>query len=174
MKCRGLGWIAWLALAQPGHAEDLLQLNLGASIRHDGKDGGELQQLAWRRSWQPEWLPSKRLSLQLDLSLSHWQLDGHSNWVPAITPVLRYTLADDWACQPYAEYGLGASLLSDLQVTEKRRFSTYFQFVNRLALGCRLDGRHELALEAMHYSNAYIDTPNPGIEFVTLRYGYVF
>ena len=60
--------------------------------------------------------------------------------------------------------------------SRSRSFSTEFNFQSHLAVGYALGahGEHDLALRIEHFSNAGIRQPNPGIEFVSLRYTYRF
>ena len=57
-----------------------------------------------------------------------------------------------------------------------RSFSTEFNFQSHLAVGYTLGarGEHDLALRIEHFSNAGIRSPNPGMEFASLRYTYRF
>ena len=58
--------------------------------------------------------------------------------------------------------------------TPDRGFSTRFNFVSQLGVGRSFgnDGRHELSVRVQHHSNGGIRSPNPGEDFVQLRYAY--
>jgi hypothetical protein len=53
--------------------------------------------------------------------------------------------------------------------TREKRFSTAFNFGDHIGIGYRT-GRGEWSLRLQHFSNAGIDTPNPGEDFVQLRW----
>lgn len=96
-----------------------------------------------------------------------------SAWVTqlGITPVLRFQprmFARDW----FLELGVGANLILPIYRTQEKRFSTSFNFGDHAALGWQF-GRHrnqELALRVQHFSNGGIKDPNPGENFIQLRY----
>ena len=101
----------------------------------------------------------------------------HSPWVTQLgmTPVLRYRWGEDrrrW----FAELGVGINVLTPIFNDEDRRFSTAFNFGDHLALGRSFgdDAREEIALRVQHYSNGGIKQPNPGINFVQVRYSHRF
>lgn len=64
--------------------------------------------------------------------------------------------------------------ITPLYRTDEKRFSTKFNFGDYISLGYELGhGKaHEIGLRLEHYSNAGIDSPNPGEEFLHLRYRY--
>ncbi len=55
-------------------------------------------------------------------------------------------------------------------------FSTRLNFVSQPGVGRSFgsDGRHKLSLRFQHYSNAGIKSPNPGEDFLQLRYAWRF
>ena len=66
--------------------------------------------------------------------------------------------------------------MDHLYKTPDRTFSTAFQFTEVLGVGrsfCE-NGKHELTLRLQHFSNAGIKKPNPGENFVRVRYTYHF
>lgn len=76
----------------------------------------------------------------------------------------------------FAEGGVGGTVMDHLYKTPDRTFSTAFQFTEVLGVGRSFgeNGRHELTLRLQHFSNAGIKKPNPGENFVRLRYTYHF
>jgi len=76
----------------------------------------------------------------------------------------------------FVEGGVGASVMDHLYHTPSRDFSTTFQFTEVLGAGYSFGerGQHELSLRLQHFSNAGIKKPNPGENFVRLRYAYRF
>jgi len=76
----------------------------------------------------------------------------------------------------FVEAGIGASVMDRLYHAPSRDFSTAFQFTEVLGAGYSFGthGQHELSLRLQHFSNADIKKPNPGEDFVRLRYAYRF
>lgn len=85
-----------------------------------------------------------------------------------ITPVLRWSPAGT-TTGLFLELGIGANVLFPIYETDHKRFSTAFNFGDHLAVGHRWQ-QHELSLRLQHFSNAGIKHPNPGENFVQLRY----
>lgn len=89
------------------------------------------------------------------------------------TPVLRFhpvSPLNHW----FAEIGVGANYIVPVFRSGHKRFSTEFNFGDHAALGRQFGsrGRQELSLRIEHFSNAGIDHPNPGENFVQLRYAF--
>jgi len=100
-----------------------------------------------------------------------------SAWITqlGVTPVLRWSSSEapsTW----FAEAGIGANVLLPVYRSSDKSFSTAFNFGDHLAVGRTFgeDGRHELALRVQHFSNGGIKHPNPGENFVQLRYSWRF
>lgn len=136
--------------------------------------------LAWNLPWSTR-ASSGVLSGYLDASIGRWWIvDGysaHGPWVTQVglTPVLRYRWGGEQA-RWFAELGIGVNALMPIIDDDDRRFSTAFNFGDHLALGRDFGegGREELALRVQHYSNGGIKQPNPGINFLQLRYSHRF
>ena len=88
-----------------------------------------------------------------------------------VIPTLRYRF-DERQSAWFAEAGLGVSFLDGIYGTPDRIFSSRFNFSEVLALGRNFGpgGNMELALRLQHFSNGGIHQPNPGENFVQLRY----
>ena len=86
------------------------------------------------------------------------------------------TLADQGRSAFFVEAGIGATLADKRYQTPEREFSTRFNFASHLGAGLRLGARrqHEVMLRVQHVSNAGIKHPNPGNNFVQLRYALHF
>ena len=111
-----------------------------------------------------QWQSSHRW-LYWDLSFGGWT-GGHGPvYDLGFTPVAR------WGRSPYLEGGVGAHVLSDLDVGTGHDLSTRFQFGDHLGVGMRF-GNYDLGLRLQHLSNGGIRNPNPGINFVELRLQY--
>jgi lipid A 3-O-deacylase len=91
----------------------------------------------------------------------------------SVTPVVRFrpiTPTNPW----FAELGVGANYIVPVFRSGQKRFSTEFNFGDHFAIG-RDFGEHrrqELALRFEHFSNAGLAHPNPGENFVQIRYAY--
>lgn len=136
--------------------------------------------LAW--DWSRHWSVGPGvMSGYWDVSVSRWSYRAPASrrtvWLAqlGVKPVLRWR-PDDGRSPWFFEIGVGATLTTNLYETDTKRFSTSFNFGDHLAVGRSFgDGqRHELALRAEHFSNAGIKHPNPGENFVQLRYQWRF
>jgi lipid A 3-O-deacylase len=128
-------------------------------------------------SWDWQWKKSLRwggVTGYWESSIGQWRTrhapeGDHSAWITQVglTPVLRWS--PQATSRLFLELGIGANVLFPIYETDNKRFSTTFNFGDHLAVGHRL-GRHELSLRLQHFSNAGIRHPNPGENFVQLRY----
>lgn len=132
----------------------------------------------WPRQWP--WAGGE-VSGYWELSLGRWASPnargGDAAWVSqfGITPVLRWRPSAerrDW----FVEGGIGVNVVSPVYRNRHESFSTIFNFGDHLAVGRNFgaDGAHEVALRIQHFSNAGLSEPNPGANFVQLRYAYTF
>lgn len=105
----------------------------------------------------------------------HSNSDEHASsfWVTqvGVTPTLRWQ-PGSWPEGLLLEAGIGFNTLVPIYRSGDKRFSTAFNFGDHIALVKQFgdDRRHEVALRFQHYSNAGIHQPNPGENFVQLRY----
>ena len=128
----------------------------------------------WRRVARGEW------TAQTEVFVSHWRGDafggGSQGFTQVgITPMLRLRF-DEGRSPWFVEAGIGLTLLDKDYRTPHRQFSTRFNFIDTLAVGRNFGarGEHELSLRAVHVSNADIKKPNPGEDFLQLRYATRF
>ncbi|AGU53451.1 putative lipid A 3-O-deacylase [Variovorax paradoxus B4] len=128
--------------------------------------------------WQ---LGPGELSSYLEASYAYWQIQSmdrvglsHLSQL-ALIPVLRYRPADG-ASPWFFETGLGVTATSSVYRTRQKSFSTSFNFGTHLAVGRNFGAQrqHEIALRLEHFSNAGIKHPNPGENFVQIRYARRF
>ena len=134
--------------------------------------------LPWRGFQRELW--GSAVTGHWDLYVSRWSYDavpgrgGHSTLL-GVTPVLRLT-PDQGRSAFFFEGGIGATYADKRYVTPDREFSTRFNFASHLGAGVRLGAQrqHELLLRVQHVSNAGIKHPNPGNNFVQLRYALHF
>jgi lipid A 3-O-deacylase len=132
----------------------------------------------WDGNWHKQY-SFLTVSGYLEAALGRWTTReggiSSSSWATQIglTPVIRLRPSgheQDW----FAELGVGANYIIPLYRTDHKRFSTEFNFGDHVAIGRQFGERrrHELALRVEHFSNAGIAHPNPGENFVQLRYAY--
>jgi lipid A 3-O-deacylase len=132
--------------------------------------------IAW--TWvQPSRWGAGHASGYLETSVGEWACkrragdDYHGcSTQLGVTPVIRYT-PDTWD-HWYMELGIGANAIVPAWKTEKRRFATEFNFGDHIGLGRKFgdQGRDEIELRAEHYSNGGYKLPNPGENWLQLRY----
>lgn len=176
--------LAGLGLAGPGHAQ-------GAADRATwlfaeagfATHGTRAATVGLRWPWnRPVPFGNGRLTGHWETYLSRWHANDaahpseHRNITQiAFVPVLRWRL-DQGRSRWFVEGGIGFSLTDSLYRTPHKTFGTRFNFADHLAVGVNFGERqrHEAALRLQHVSNANIKTPNPGEDFVQLRYSYAF
>lgn len=133
--------------------------------------------LGWEKNnWLPSALPAG-LSLFLEAEIGHWQT-FHLRHARAeftqfgLTPMLRIPLTTSLSREWFIEGGVGFHFIVPLYHRGERRFSTSFNFQDLLGLGLRFgaERRHEVVIYVSHFSNGAINAPNPGENFLQLRY----
>jgi len=163
------------ALATPGALRpDALFVQVGDGDHTRTATIGVMWNLPWKLA-----LGGGTLSSYVETSWGRWWIDEQgltrSPWVSqlGVTPVLRWNLSHEptpW----FTELGIGANVLLPAFHDNGRRFGSAFNFGDHLALGRVLADRDELAFRLQHYSNGGIKHPNPGINFVQLRWVHRF
>ena len=112
-----------------------------------------------------------------DASFGRWKTDTGDTQASAwatqlgLTPVLRLHPAV-FKNRLFVEAGIGANVILPIYRSRDKRFSTEFNFGDHIAVGTTWGQRtrHEIALRLQHFSNAGIDHPNPGENFLQVRY----
>lgn len=154
-------------LASPALALDGYSVELG--YNHDV--------LMWRAGlqwkWKKRWFTggSYELGGYWDASAGAWYNDVDKTLYDfSLTPVFRYEATGTGT--PYLEAAIGFHLLSDLRIDSNKSFSTKFQFGDHIGAGVRFgpERRYDLQLRLQHLSNGSIREPNPGINFLQLRF----
>ena len=133
-------------------------------------------------SWRPapEATEPKPLSFYWDFFLSTWrapQIGGGRGSYTQGGVIATWRWRFDQGQSPwFAEAGLGGTVMDSLYRTPDREFTTTFQFTELLGVGRSFGSQdeHELSLRVQHFSNAGIKRPNPGENFVRVRYLYRF
>lgn len=136
--------------------------------------------LVW--DWDFERMRRKsELTAHTELLVNHWRLDDPAGGKQGLTqlvllPSLRMRL-DRGRSPWFLELGIGASFLDKHLLTPDKEFSTRWNFYDMLGVGYSLggvDGTHEVGLRWTHTSNAGIRKPNPGQDFLQLRFVHRF
>jgi hypothetical protein len=110
------------------------------------------------------------------VAVGRWRTSGRAistAWPTQIsaTPTMRLHPSSGWQC--FVEVGVGANYIVPLFRSGHKRFSTEFNFGDHVALG-RTFGKSEVSLRLEHFSNAGIAHPNPGENFLQVRYAWRF
>jgi lipid A 3-O-deacylase len=166
-----------LAAAAPVHAfdprPDGVSLEAGAG-RHSTHMVGV--GLVW--DWNFERLRRfAELTAHTELLLNRWSADALGGGdldltQVAVLPSLRMRL-DRGASPWFIELGIGASWMDRDFITPRKQFSTRWNFYDVVGMGHTFggpNGRHELGLRWNHVSNAGLRHPNPGQDFLQVRY----
>ena len=127
--------------------------------------------------WNLPWTPGPSWNVYVEASLSRWQSRGgqpsdHGVLTQvALVPVLRWRPGEGQSPW-YVEGGIGATVTSSVYRSTDTRFSTAFNFGDHVGVGYSFGAarKNEIALRAEHFSNAGIKHPNPGKNFLELRY----
>lgn len=173
-----------LAASAPAHAQADLRME-GPSVYLQGGVARDDTQaltigatLPWRNGWQKEWWGGV-VQGHWDFYLSQWQADGatgrvHST-VLGVSPTLRLRHGGGHGAW-FTEAGLGINYASPRYETLHKAFSTRFNFATHLAVGFNhgAQRQHEWQLRIQHTSNGGFKKPNPGQNFVQLRYALHF
>lgn len=134
--------------------------------------------LVWPWSWRRELGRAEATGLT-EAFLSHWSgriPEGrHALTQVGVLPLVRLRPdagRSDW----FLEGGIGLSVMDHAYHTTTKRFGSTFNFVDVVGVGRSLgpDRRRELGLRFMHVSNGHIKEPNPGENFLQLRYAVKF
>lgn len=122
------------------------------------------------------------LTAHTELMLNEWRAErpdrsGDQRYTQVVVlPSLRMRL-DRGASPFFLEFGIGLSWMDKKFATPDREFSTQWNFYDVLGAGYTIggpSGKHEIDLRLVHFSNAGIRSPNPGLNFLQLRYSKEF
>jgi hypothetical protein len=108
-----------------------------------------------------------------DVNAGVWEQGVDTIYDLGVTPVVRLEHERPNG-SPYLELGIGPHMLSNLAVTPYRTFTTHLQFGDHIGAGLRFgdEERYDIGVRLQHISNAGIQNPNPGINFLQLRLQY--
>ncbi|WP_439329847.1 acyloxyacyl hydrolase [Comamonas guangdongensis] len=105
-----------------------------------------------------------------------YQGSSRSNWVVGAKPTFRWRAAQGQSPW-FLEAGIGVSYATNRRyVTDHKDFSTRFNFGSHIGVGYLFgeQQKNEISLRLEHYSNAGIKEPNPGENFLQLRFARHF
>jgi lipid A 3-O-deacylase len=93
----------------------------------------------------------------------------------ALSPIFRYHF-DSGSSPVFFEGGIGLSLTSPKYLTPTKTFGSQFNFADTLGIGYSFGDKwdQDVTLRLQHLSNAGIKKPNPGEEFLQLRYTWKY
>ncbi|MDM0001069.1 acyloxyacyl hydrolase [Variovorax sp. J22P240] len=172
-----------VALSGSANAGEALLRNLNSAYVQAGA-GDDVASATIGVTWDLPWRLENDWGLwegYLDFSLGRWRISRSAAWSGrhevtqvGITPVIRLR-PRGWS-HFFFEAGIGANWIFPIYGNGSRRFSTAFNFGDHLALGWQFGAalEQEVTLRLQHFSNAGIKHPNPGENFVQLRYAYRF
>lgn len=134
-------------------------------------------------------LPWEKWSWRLGSGVVRGQWDGYAGnwssrpddatrrntWVLGFGPSLRWRGSEGKSLW-FGEVGTSLHLSSRTYRSGSDRFSTRYNFASHVGVGRNFGAQqqHELSLRLQHTSNASIKRPNPGENFVLLRYAHAF
>lgn len=134
-------------------------------------------------------LPWENWSWRLGRGMVRGQWDGYggswssrpvdaarrTTWVLGLGPSLRWR-GSEGQSPWFAELGTSLQLSNRYYRSGSDRFSTRYNFTSHVGMGRNFGAQrqHELSLRLQHTSNASIKRPNPGENFVLLRYAHAF
>lgn len=127
--------------------------------------------LGLQLDWDKRWLQSDvgHLGGYWSGAYTYWDGDKSASVHSlSFSPVFVYEFSGQ-TVRPYIEAGIGVALFSRTRV-EDDNLGSAFQFEDRLGVGLRFNGGHEVGIRATHYSNAGITSHNDGIESYSLHY----
>lgn len=116
------------------------------------------------------------LTAHTELMFNHWRGNaaggGHETLTQVVVlPSLRMRL-DRGASPWFIELGIGASWMDQNFATPHKRFGSRWNFYDMMGIGRSFGGEHEheVNLRWVHVSNAGFRQPNPGQDFLQVRY----
>ena len=153
------------------HATDI-SLALGHSA-----DNTVTYRTALQFPWQQRWFDSDmgRLSGYWVAGYTYWDSEDAVNTHSfSASPVLTWEFGGaNSMVQPFIDAGIGLAVFSRNKV-EDRNLGSSVNFEDRLGFGIRINQRHTIGAQALHYSNAGISSNNAGIESYNIYYRFSF
>lgn len=132
--------------------------------------------------WDWDWKAQRQATLtaHTELIVAGWRADavgGGSQTLGQLVllPVLHMQL-DRGRSPWFLEFGIGASFTNKIYRTPNKVTSTRWNFYDMLGAGYSFGAgrKQEIGLRYVHLSNLGAKKPNPGEDFLQLRYGMRF
>lgn len=130
----------------------------------------------WPWTWQREF-PFGGVGGYSEIAVGRWTTRRHAvagttgSTQLGVTPVFRIrpSFGRD---RLFVDVGVGVNIITPIFRSESKHFSTAFNFGDHVAVGTQLGDRvkYTVALRVEHFSNAGLKHPNPGVNFVQLRF----
>jgi lipid A 3-O-deacylase len=147
------------------YADNALAVELGR-----GDDRTNALRVSFIHTWRKGEPASREWHLvgYWEFSGAVWDNRDESVADVSVTPVFRLARSS-----VYVEGAIGFHLVST-HISAHRTFSTVYQFGEHLGAGYRFGParRYDLGLRVQHISNGGLSQPNPGINFVLMRFQY--
>ena len=154
----------------------------GASLQAGfGGKGTSLAGLGIVWDWDFQRMRRKaELTAHTEVMVNHWRYNAIGDGSAQLTqivllPSLRMRL-DRGASPWFIELGIGASWMDQGFETPRKRFGSRWNFYDMMGIGRSFgaEHEHELGLRWVHVSNAGLKQPNPGQDFLQVRYVHRF
>lgn len=167
---RKLLCLAAIAAVTLGQSFTTLAADVSFSLGQTG-ESTMVYRLGLQSNWDVSWWQTNvgRVTGYWDGAYSYWDGDEtSSSHSLSFAPVFVYEFAGE-SVKPYIELGVGVAAFSSTEV-ENNELGSSFQFEDRIGVGLRFAGGHEVGVRAIHYSNGGLQTPNDGVESYSLHY----
>ncbi|WP_283148153.1 acyloxyacyl hydrolase [Silvimonas soli] len=157
---------------------DSFSAALGESTRPHGENTPDVLRLSVTKDWDTRWFETSTgyLTGYWEFAMGAFKPQDTTAFDVDVVPMFRYqfNVGANW-CKPFVELGVGVAYLSEHKVTDDHDLTSHAQFSDRIGAGCGFDaGRQEVGINFHHFSNGGLDRPNPGIDFLLMRYAYHF
>ncbi len=164
---------SWMIMGGTGMDDSLIQSKEITSAKVLG--------VAWRHKLAQTWEHGLFGFADIYLDAEWHRLNGrHLSGLEkldilAVKTSFRFFQNQDRTNPLFYEMALGLSHFSDKRF-ESIRLSSDTQFAIHFGIGWKFDeaGEKDIAFRYNHYSNGYLDQPNPGLDFLTLVYRQSF
>lgn len=159
------------------YAVDGMNFTLGG-----GDESATMIEASAKWNWDSKWFTDGDWYVggYWELGAGHWdgkRGDTRNSDITyvGLTPVFRLTRHQPLSngVRPFLEGAVGFQLMSDHKIGDKD-LGGDFIFRDHVSGGVMFGNneQHELSLKLQHFSNAGLNKSNPGINFMSLQYGY--
>lgn len=165
------------ARSAQAHTERSLLRPVLAYVQAGSGDGVDSVTAGLQWAWPRQPLPFGGGALRgsFELAIGRWaahdRCDGRAiSTQIGIAPTLRYSFAR-WP-QWFVDTAIGVNAITPVFRHGEDEFSTVFNFGEHIGIGYHSAGSDwEFTLRYQHFSNGGIRKPNPGQDFIQLRFG---